>query len=146
MENVINDTNIFLDLYDIGLLDDFFQLPIRVHTVDFVINEITRPDQQKVIQQLINKGILFVKDYPATGIPNPYQLNQKCGANLTLTDSTVIYYVQSLAECRIQIPLRSLHFLVEIMTAFNIESKLSRFYTTIYWKDGRQSPSADRLV
>lgn len=95
---------------------------------------------------MINKGILFVKDYPATGIPNPYQFNQKCGANLTLTDSTVIYYVQSLAECRIQIPLRSLHFLVEIMTAFNIESKLSRFYTTIYWKDGRQSPSADRLV
>ena len=30
MENVINDTNIFLDLYDISLLDDFFQLPIRV--------------------------------------------------------------------------------------------------------------------
>ena len=30
MENVINDINIFLDLYDIGLLDDFFQLPIRV--------------------------------------------------------------------------------------------------------------------
>ncbi len=43
MEIVINDTNIFLDLYDIGLLDDFFQLPIRVHTVDFVINEITVP-------------------------------------------------------------------------------------------------------
>lgn len=58
MEIVINDTNIFLDLYDIGLLDDFFQLPIRVHTVDFVINEITHPDQQKVIQQLISKGIL----------------------------------------------------------------------------------------
>ena len=87
---------------------------------------------------MINKGILFVKDYPATGIPNPYQFNQKCGANLTLTDSTVIYYVQSLAECRIQIPLRSFHFLVEIMTAFNIESKLNRFYTTIYWKDDRR--------
>ena len=60
MEIVINDTNIFLDLYDIGLLDDFFQLTIRVHTVDFVINEITRPDQQKVIQQLISKGILSI--------------------------------------------------------------------------------------
>ena len=90
MEIVINDTNIFLDLYDIGLLDDFFQLPIRVHTVDFVINEITRPDQQKVIQQLISKGILFVKDYPATSIPNLYQFNIECGGNLTLTDSTVI--------------------------------------------------------
>jgi rRNA-processing protein FCF1 len=101
MEIVINDTNIFLDLYDIGLLDDFFQLPIRVHTVDFVINEITRPEQQKVIQLLIDRGILVVKDYPSTSIPNLYQFNQECGGNLTLTDSTVIYYAQSLAGCRI---------------------------------------------
>ena len=101
MEIVINDTNIFLDLYDIGLLDDFFQLPIRVHTVDFVINEITHPDQQKVIQQLISKGILFVKDYPATRIPNLYQFNIECGGNLTLTDSTVIFYAQTLDNCRI---------------------------------------------
>jgi len=101
MEIVINDTNIFLDLYDIGLLDGFFQLPIRVHTVDFVINEITRPDQQEVIQQLISKGILFVKDYPATSIPNLYQFNIECGGNLTLTDSTVIFYAQTLDNCRI---------------------------------------------
>ena len=101
MDIVINDTNIFLDLYDAGLLDVFFQLPVQVHTVDFVINEITRPEQQKVIQLLIDRGILVVKDYPSTSIPNLYQFNQECGGNLTLTDSTVIYYAQSLAGCRI---------------------------------------------
>jgi rRNA-processing protein FCF1 len=101
MDIVINDTNIFLDLYDAGLLDVFFQLPVQVHTVDFVINEITRPEQQKVIQPLIDRGILVVKDYPSTSIPNLYQFNQECGGNLTLTDSTVIYYAQSLAGCRI---------------------------------------------
>lgn len=97
---VINDTNIFLDLYDAGLLDVFFQLPVQVHTVDFVINEITRPEQQKVIQPLIDRGILVVKDYPSTNIPNLYQFNQECGGNLTLTDSTVIYYAKSLADLK----------------------------------------------
>lgn len=101
MEIVINDTNIFLDLYDIGLLDTFFRLPIRVHTVDFVVNEITRPNQARAIQQLINKGMLVVKDYPATEIANLYKFNIECGGNLTLTDSTVIYYAKSLKDCRI---------------------------------------------
>ena len=101
MEIVINDTNIFLDLYDIGLLDIFFRLQMRVHTVDFVVNEITRPNQAQAIQQLIDKGMLVVKDYPATDITNLYQFNLECGGNLTLTDSTVIYYAKSLTDCRI---------------------------------------------
>ena len=50
MEIVINDTNIFLDLYDIGLLDDFFSVAYTSAYCYFVINEITRPDQQKVIR------------------------------------------------------------------------------------------------
>ena len=40
MDIVINDTNIFLDLYDVDLLHTFFQLPVQVHTVDFVVDEI----------------------------------------------------------------------------------------------------------
>lgn len=101
MEIVVNDTNIFLDLYDIGLLDKFFQLPIRVHTVDLVINEITRPNQMQAIRQLIDEGMLVVKDYPATTIPDLFQFNIECGGNLTFTDSTVIYYARSLADSRI---------------------------------------------
>ena len=101
MEIVINDTNIFLDLYDLGLLDTFFRLPIRVHTVDFVVNEINRPSQAQAIQQLIDNGMLIVKDYPATNIPDLFQFNVECGGNLTLTDSTVIYYAKSLTDCRI---------------------------------------------
>lgn len=101
MEIVINDTNLFLDLYDIGLLDTFFRLPIRVHTVDFVVNEITRPHQAKAIQQLKDNGMLVVKDYPATSIHELFQFNVECGGNLTLTDSTVIYYAKSMPGCRI---------------------------------------------
>ena len=38
---VVNDTNIFIDLISVDLLDDFFNLPIGVHTTDLVLNELT---------------------------------------------------------------------------------------------------------
>ena len=101
MDIVINDTNIFLDLYDVDLLDAFFQLPVQVHTVDFVVNEIKRPAQQSVIQDLISRGVLVVKDYSSANLENLYHFNMECGGNLTLTDSTVIYYALSVAGCRI---------------------------------------------
>lgn len=39
---VVNDTNIFIDLISVDLLDEFFSLPIDIHTTDFVINELTQ--------------------------------------------------------------------------------------------------------
>ena len=101
MDIVINDTNIFLDLYDVDLLDTFFQLPLQVHTVDFVVDEIKRLAQRVVIQQLISQGMLVVKDFSSASIPNLFQFNVECGGNLTLTDSAVIFYALSLSGCRI---------------------------------------------
>lgn len=101
MDIVINDTNIFLDLYDVDLLDAFFQLPVQVHTVDFVVDEIKRPAQLSVIQELISRGVLVVKDFSSANLVNLYQFNIECGGNLTLTDSTVIYYALSMTDCRI---------------------------------------------
>lgn len=101
MDIVINDTNIFLDLYAVDLLDTFFQLPIHVHTVDFVVDEIKQPEQRTVIQQLIAKGLLKVIGYSSEHLVNLYQFNLECGGNLTLTDSTVIYYALSLPKCRL---------------------------------------------
>ena len=41
MEIIVNDTNIFIDLHSIGLLEALCKLPYDVRTVDFVIAEIT---------------------------------------------------------------------------------------------------------
>lgn len=101
MEIVINDTNILLDLYDIELLDTFFRLPIEVKTVDFVINEITRSNQIQAVRKLIDQGKLVVKNYPDTAIIDLVQFKGECGGNLSLTDSTVIFYAKSLPGCRI---------------------------------------------
>ena len=76
MDIVINDTNIFLDLYAVDLLDTFFQLPIHVHTVDFVVDEIKQPEQRTVIQQLIAKGLLKVIGYSSEHLVNLYQIAQ----------------------------------------------------------------------
>lgn len=101
MEIVVSDTNIFLDLFDADLIDLFFQLPIRVHTIDFVIDEIKRPDQHLIIEQLIANGKIVVNSYPSEEILSLYIFNSECGGNLSLTDSTVIYYAQSLENCRL---------------------------------------------
>ena len=53
MEIVVNDTNIFIDLHSIGLLESFFALPIKVHTVDFVINEITIKEQLDEVNKFV---------------------------------------------------------------------------------------------
>lgn len=37
MEIVISDTNIFIDLWNIGLLERFCELPLSIHTTDFII-------------------------------------------------------------------------------------------------------------
>ena len=63
MEIVVNDTNIFIDLHSIGLLYQFFELPITVHTVDFVINELTDEEQFKAINKYIENGKLKVQSF-----------------------------------------------------------------------------------
>lgn len=42
---VVSDTNIFFDLISVDLLNDFFQLPCKIVTTDFVVNEIEQPNQ-----------------------------------------------------------------------------------------------------
>lgn len=44
---VVNDTNIFIDLISVDLLDEFFSMPIDIHTTDLVVHELTEPLQQK---------------------------------------------------------------------------------------------------
>ena len=51
---VVNDTNIFIDLMSVDLLDDFFRLPIEIHTTDFVLNELTDESQHNAIQKHIS--------------------------------------------------------------------------------------------
>lgn len=46
---VVSDTNIFIDLYKVGLLDEFFSLTINVHTTDLIVHELKVKEQKDKI-------------------------------------------------------------------------------------------------
>lgn len=47
----VSDANIFIDLYNIGLLDELDQLNLDIRTTDFVLNELNA-SQQQIVQSL----------------------------------------------------------------------------------------------
>ena len=57
---VVNDTNIFIDLFNVGLLDEFFSLPWEVHTTDFVMLELLREGQQATVSKYKDTGQLYI--------------------------------------------------------------------------------------
>lgn len=57
---VVNDTNIFFDLINVGLLNAFFQLKIKVFTTDFIIAEIEEPEQAEIIKKFVEEEKLFI--------------------------------------------------------------------------------------
>jgi rRNA-processing protein FCF1 len=60
---VVSDTNILIDLVDIGLLEQFLLLPFGIHTTDIVIAEITIEEQKAAVLSVIEKAGIKVKTY-----------------------------------------------------------------------------------
>lgn len=93
---VVNDTNVFIDLYEVGLLDEFFSLPWEVHTTDFVMLELLREGQHDTVARYKADKRLIVPVFEAKEmleIGNLFQqsLNK---TNLSLTDCSVWYYAK----------------------------------------------------
>lgn len=59
---VVNDTNIFIDLYKIGLLEEMFSLPWEIHTTRLVLVEIIREGQQESVNLYVNDGRLHIPE------------------------------------------------------------------------------------
>lgn len=57
---IITDTNVFFDLINIKALPYFFGLDLEICTTDFVVSEITRPEQQEQIQVFVQSKKLTV--------------------------------------------------------------------------------------
>ena len=60
---VVSDTNILIDLIEAGVLEQFFLLPIKVHTTDIVISEVTIPEQKAQVRTLVQTRCITVKTY-----------------------------------------------------------------------------------
>lgn len=93
---VVNDTNVFIDLHAIGLLEEFFHLPWEVHTTDFVLLELQREDQKDAVLCFWEKELLHVADFEFEEIVEINKLKQRYGekTNVSLTDCSVWYYAK----------------------------------------------------
>ena len=91
---VISDANIFFDLLSVSLLEAFFALPCEICTTDLVINEITRPEQIKIIQKFIKSKKLKVVSFDAEDFSQVILLQSNCQNNASMADCSVWYYAK----------------------------------------------------
>lgn len=90
---VVNDTNIFIDLLSVNLLDEFFRLPISIHTNDFIINELKEPKQKyKVLSYFPSR--LYIKTYSPMELIEIASFHNTCDNNVSIADCSVWLYAQ----------------------------------------------------
>ena len=90
MKILVNDTNIFIDMQALGLLRKMCKLPYRIHTVDFVINEIVTPDCITEIKRLVELGLIEVRTFTAPEVATiAIEHSQITTGNLSFPDVAV---------------------------------------------------------
>lgn len=92
----VSDTNIFIDLIEIGLIDDFFSLPWQIHTTDMVIHELKITAQKNIVVEYKNSGSLHVKMYDAkdmVALARFYSL-KSATTKVSIQDCSVWLYAQ----------------------------------------------------
>lgn len=93
---VVSDTNIFLDLISINLLEDFFRLPCEIHTSDFVVGEILKPEQISAINVFVYSKKLTVRSFDFAELSAISDLQKNCNTNASFTDCSVWYYAKKI--------------------------------------------------
>ena len=93
MTVIINDTNIFIDLCNVNLINHFFQLPFEFHTVDFVINEINKNEQLNKVEPYIVNKKLFVKQFDGNELLQ-ITMRQNEHKKLSIMDCSVWIYAE----------------------------------------------------
>ena len=93
---VVNDTNVFIDLYEVGLLEEFFSLPWEVHTTDLVMLELQREGQHETVARYKADKRLAVPVLEAKDIIEIGKIYQQYEnkTNLSFTDCSVWYYAK----------------------------------------------------
>lgn len=88
---IVSDTNIFIDLFNVSLLDAFFKLPWEIHTPDFVLSELTDGDQKVAVSEFSETGVLKVDTQTPEELMELMQLihSQNGVSNLSFTDCAV---------------------------------------------------------
>ncbi|MGA7836409.1 MAG: hypothetical protein WB996_00445 [Ignavibacteriaceae bacterium] len=94
MKLLISDTNIFIDLIELDLLDLFLSLEYEIKTTGFVINELDVKKQRK-IKEAAGNNKLEILNTDFKGLEKINSLSEK-HRSLSLTDCSVLFFSQIL--------------------------------------------------
>jgi predicted nucleic acid-binding protein len=84
----VQDANVLIDFWDIGLLEVMYKLNLELHTTDFVFYEIEREDQQEALVALIEQGRLVMHRFSPVELAELVAFQSAQGA-LSLPDCSV---------------------------------------------------------
>lgn len=90
----VSDTNIFIDLLETSLLEKLFLLPWKIHTTDFILNEIKEERQKKQMDAIKHQYELTVKVFDIDELADllDFYEEQRSKSNLSLQDCSVWTY------------------------------------------------------
>lgn len=94
MKILVNDTNIFIDLHSVGLLEEMCRLPYEIHTVDFVVAEIADADQRRIFDELVARGEISVDGFTADEVIEIVEEYSSVSGNLSIPDCSVCYFAR----------------------------------------------------
>lgn len=94
MKIIVNDTNIFIDLHSIGLLEEMCSLPYEIQTVDFVVAEIVDETQRNAFEHLVETGRVRVNSFSADEVMEIVAEHSNISGNLSIPDCSVCYYAR----------------------------------------------------
>lgn len=94
---VVNDTNIFIDLIDVNLLDSFFRLPWEVHTTDTVMYELLKEGQRDAVQLFADNNLLIIATFEPQQLMEIISMHDglQNKTNVSFTDCSVWYYAKN---------------------------------------------------
>ncbi len=95
----INDANLFIDLFEIDLIDRFFLLNLEFHTTSLILSELD-PNQQTYIQKFVKIGKLQIREINIAEIETFKDLPVQT-KKLSINDLSLYFYAFELKECMV---------------------------------------------
>ena len=92
----VTDANIFIDLFDVGLIDTFFNLNLEIHTTEAVFYELYL-EQQEVLNTFRFVGKLVVHNLQEQDFIEIY--NENYPKSLSEADKSVLHVANRLNAC-----------------------------------------------
>jgi len=95
----INDANLFIDLFEVGLVTIFFELPLAFHTTQLILSELEAEQMAQLLPYITN-DLLCVRHLNREEIESLGSLTPH-SRKLSSQDLSLYFYAREIGECMI---------------------------------------------